>query len=163
MTTVHAYTNDQSTLDVVHKKGIKSRRGRAAANIVPTTTGAAAAIGEVLPNLKGKLDGMALRVPVITGSVVDLTAELEQKVTEEEINEAFKNSVNGTLKYTEDPIVSSDIIGNFSGSTIDGLSTKVLDTEDGQLIKIIAWYDNEMGYSAQMIRTAKYIGNMLQK
>lgn len=164
MTTVHAYTNDQSTLDIVHKKGIKSRRGRAAAaNIVPTTTGAAAAVGEVLPNLKGKLDGMALRVPVITGSVVDLTVELENKVTAEDINELFKKNVNGTLKYTEDPIVSSDIIGAFSGSTVDGLCTKVLDTEETQLVKIIAWYDNEMGYSAQMIRTAKYIGSMIQK
>lgn len=164
MTTVHAYTNDQATLDVAHKKGIASRRGRAAAaNIVPTSTGAASAVGEVLPTLKGKLDGIALRVPVITGSVVDLTIELDKKVTKEEINEAFKKNANGTLKYTDDPIVSSDVIGTYCGATIDGLSTSVLDTEAKQLIKIIAWYDNEMGYSAQMVRTAKYIGSLMQK
>ena len=164
MTTVHAYTNDQATLDIAHKKGIKSRRGRAcAANIVPTTTGAASAIGEVLPNLKGKLDGIALRVPVITGSTVDLTVELEKKVTEEEINEAFQKNVNGTLKYTNDPIVSSDVIGTYCGATVDGLCTNVLDTTDSQLVKVIAWYDNEMGYSAQMVRTAKYVGALIQK
>lgn len=164
MTTVHAYTNDQSTLDVAHKKGINARRGRAAAaNIVPTSTGAAAAVGLVLPQLKGKLDGMALRVPVITGSVVDLTVELEKKVTKEEVNEAFKKSANGTLKYTDDPIVSSDVIGTYCGATIDGQSTSVLDTGDQQLVKVIAWYDNEMGYSAQMVRTAKYISGLMQK
>lgn len=158
MTTVHAYTNDQANLDVAHKKGAKSRRGRAAAaNIVPSSTGAASALGKVIPELDGKLDGGALRVPVTTGSVVDLTLELERKTTAEDINNTFKKYQNETLGYTEDPIVSSDIIGSHNGGVVDGLSTKVLDTESGQLVKIIAWYDNEMGYSAQMVRTAKYL------
>ncbi len=158
MTTVHAYTNDQSTLDVPHKKGIKSRRGRAAAeNIVPTSTGAAGAIGKVLPNLSGKLDGTSLRVPVSDGSIVDLTLELSKEVTEEEINEAFKNNQNSTIKYTDDPIVSSDIVGTITGALVDGLSTNVVNTEDGQLVKVLAWYDNEMGYSAQMVRTTLYL------
>ncbi len=158
MTTVHAYTNDQSTLDIAHKKGIKARRGRAAAaNIVPSSTGAASALGKVIPELDGKLDGGALRVPVITGSVIDLTLELGRKTTAEEINALFKESQNQTLAYTEDPIVSSDVIGSRYGAIVDGLLTKVLDTKDGELVKIIAWYDNEMGYSAQMVRTAKSI------
>jgi len=158
MTTVHAYTNDQATLDVTHKKGIKARRGRAAAeNIVPATTGAASALGLVLPELAGKLDGMALRVPVPTGSIVDLSLEINQKTTNEEVNTVFKNNVNETIGYTEDPIVSSDIIGIRYGSLVDGLSTQVLETEDGtQMLKVLAWYDNEMSYSAQMVRTAKY-------
>lgn len=158
MTTVHAYTNDQATLDVTHKKGIKSRRGRAAAeNIVPATTGAASALGLVLPELSGKLDGMALRVPVATGSIIDLSLEIEKNTTNEEVNSVFKSNVNETLGYTEDPIVSSDIIGSSYGSLIDGLSTQVLETEDGaQLLKVLSWYDNEMSYSVQMVRTAKY-------
>lgn len=158
MTTVHAYTNDQATLDVTHKKGIKSRRGRAAAeNIVPATTGAASALGLVLPELSGKLDGMALRVPVATGSIIDLSLEIEKNTTNEEVNSVLKNNVNETLGYTEDPIVSSDIIGSSYGSLIDGLSTQVLETEDGaQLLKVLSWYDNEMSYSVQMVRTAKY-------
>ena len=158
MTTVHAYTNDQSMLDVAHKKGAKSRRGRAAAaNIVPSSTGAASALGKVIPELDGKLDGNALRVPVTTGSVVDLTLQLGTKTTAEEINMLFKESQNQTLGYTEDPIVSSDIIGDTHGGVVDGLLTQVLDTEDGQLVKVVAWYDNEMSYSAQMVRTAKYL------
>ena len=158
MTTVHAYTNDQATLDIAHKKGIKARRGRAcAANIVPASTGAASAIGSVLPNLKGKLDGAAMRVPVPTGSVVDLTLELKKNVTEEEVNEALKNHANETLKFTMDPIVSSDVVGLGYGSVVDGLSTKVLEVEGKQLVKVVAWYDNEMGYSTQMVRTAKYL------
>ena len=158
MTTVHAYTNDQATLDIAHKKGIKARRGRAcAANIVPASTGAASAIGLVLPSLKGKLDGTAMRVPVSTGSVVDLTLELNKNVTVDELNEAFKKYENETLKFTMDPIVSSDVIGSHYGSIVDGLSTNVLDVEDGQLVKIVAWYDNEMSYSSQMVRTAKYL------
>ena len=157
MTTVHAYTNDQVTLDVAHKKGIESRRGRAcAANIVPTSTGAASAIGNVIPSLKGKMKGIALRVPVSTGSVVDLVLKLKKKVTIEEINKLFEKNQNETIKITYDPIVSSDVISSHYGSVVDGLSTDVLDTEDGQLVKIIAWYDNEMGYSAQMVRTAEY-------
>ena len=160
MTTVHAYTNDQNTLDGPHKAGIKPRRTRAAAaNIVPTTTGAASAVGLVLPELKGKLDGIALRVPVITGSVVDLVFEPGRNVTAEEINAAFKAAANETLGYTEDPIVSSDIIGSTYGAIVDGLSTQVMEVDGRQLVKIIAWYDNEMGYTAQFIRTAKYLMN----
>lgn len=156
MTTIHAYTNDQATLDVAHKKGIKARRGRAAAaNIIPASTGAASAIGAVIPELKGKLEGTAMRVPVPTGSVIDLVLELNENTTEEEINEELKRSSNETLKFTMDPIVSSDIIGSRCGAMVDGLSTKVLDADGKQLIKIVAWYDNEMGYSAQMVRTAK--------
>lgn len=158
MTTVHAYTNDQSTLDIPHKKGIKSRRGRAAAeNIVPTSTGAASAVGKVLPNLSGKLDGIALRVPVCDGSIVDLTLELSKTTTKEEINEAFKSNENSTIKYTDDPIVSSDIIGTITGALVDGLSTNIIETESSQLVKVLAWYDNEMGYSAQMVRTTLYL------
>lgn len=156
MTTVHAYTNDQVTLDVAHKKGIDSRRGRAcAANIVPTSTGAASAIGSVIPSLKGKLKGGAMRVPVSDGSMIDLTLELKTNVTEEEINNAFKESVNETLNYTDDPVVSSDIIGSSCGALVDGQLTTVLDVEEKQLVKVVAWYDNEMGYSYQMVRTAK--------
>lgn len=158
MTTVHAYTNDQATLDIAHKKGIKARRGRAcAANIVPASTGAASAIGSVLPNLKGRLDGAAMRVPVPTGSVVDLTLELKRSTTKEEINKALEDNANETLKFTMDPIVSSDIIGLGYGSVVDGLSTNVLDVDGRQLVKIVAWYDNEMGYSTQMVRTARYL------
>ncbi len=158
MTTVHAYTNDQAILDVAHKKGIYARRGRAgAANIIPSSTGAAKAIGLVIPSLQGKLSGSALRVPTTTGSVVDLTVELKKNVTVEEINSAFKNSVSETLGYTEDPIVSSDIIGSRLGSLVDGLLTEVLEVEGKQLVKVIAWYDNEMSYSAQMVRTAAYL------
>lgn len=157
MTTVHAYTNDQSTLDVAHKKGHMARRGRAAAaNIVPASTGAASAIGLVIPELKGKLDGTAMRVPVTTGSVIDLTLELGKNVTKEELNDLFKNNQNETIKYTEDPIVSSDIIGIDCGSLVDGLLTNVIEVDGRQLVKIVAWYDNEMSYSAQMVRTAKY-------
>lgn len=158
MTTVHAYTNDQATLDVAHKKGIKARRGRAAAaNIIPASTGAASAIGLVLPALKGRMDGTAMRVPVPTGSVVDLVLELNKNTTVEEINAVLKNSVNETLNYTDDPIVSSDVIGATCGSLVDGLSTSVLEVEGKQLVKVVAWYDNEMSYSAQMVRTAKYL------
>lgn len=158
MTTVHAYTNDQSILDLSHPKGAKSRRGRAAAaNIIPSSTGAASALGKVIKELDGKLDGNALRVPVTTGSVVDLSLELNKKVTKEEINNAFKKYQNETLRYTEDPIVSSDVIGDNHGGVVDGLLTDVLETETGDLVKVVAWYDNEMGYSAQMVRTVKYL------
>ena len=158
MTTVHAYTNDQATLDVAHKKGMYSRRGRAcAANIVPASTGAASAIGAVIPELKGKLDGTAMRVPVSTGSVIDLTLELKKNTTKEEINQLFKNNQNETIIYTEDPIVSSDVVSSMYGAVVDGLSTNVLEVNGRQLVKIVAWYDNEMGYSAQMVRTAKYL------
>ena len=161
MTTVHAYTNDQATLDIAHKKGINARRGRAcAANIVPSSTGAASAIGLVIPSLKGKLDGGALRVPVPTGSVIDLALELKRNTTEEEINKLFIDNANETVGFTMDPIVSSDIIGSHLGGLVDGQLTKVLDVDGKQLVKIIAWYDNEMSYSAQMVRTAKYLGNI---
>jgi len=160
MTTVHAYTNDQVTLDVAHKKGIEGRRGRACAmNIVPTSTGAASAIGNVIPSLKGKMKGLAMRVPVSTGSVVDLVLKLKKNTTVEEINKLFENNQNETLKITYDPIVSSDVVSSDYGAVVDGLSTDVLDSEDGQLVKIIAWYDNEMGYSAQMVRTANYFAS----
>lgn len=158
MTTVHAYTNDQVTLDVAHKKGILARRGRACAmNIVPSSTGAASAIGLVIPELKGKLDGSAMRVPVSTGSVIDLTLELNRNVTVEEINEMFRKSQNETLKFTMDPIVSSDVISSNYGAVVDGLSTSILEVDGKQLVKVVAWYDNEMGYSTQMVRTAKYL------
>ena len=161
MTTVHAYTNDQATLDIAHKKGINARRGRAcAANIVPSSTGAASAIGLVIPSLKGKLDGGALRVPVPTGSVIDLTLELNRNTSVEEINNLFKENVNETVGFTMDPIVSSDIIGSYLGGLIDGQLTKIIEVDGKQLVKIIAWYDNEMSYSAQMVRTAKYFGNI---
>ena len=158
MTTVHAYTNDQATLDVPHKKGIKARRGRACAiNIVPTSTGAAKAIGKVIPSLDGKLAGGALRVPVQDGSLVDLSLELLEKVTEEEVNSMFLNNESETIKGTFDPIVSSDIISSTYGAVVDLSLTKVLEVDGKQLVKIIAWYDNEMGYSAQMVRTAKIL------
>ena len=158
MTTVHAYTNDQSILDLAHPKGAQSRRGRAAAaNIIPSSTGAASALGKVIKELDGKLDGSALRVPVTTGSVVDLSLELSKKVTKEDINNVFKKHENETLGYTEDPIVSSDIIGDTHGGVVDGLLTDVLETENGDLVKVVAWYDNEMSYSSQMVRTVKYL------
>lgn len=161
MTTVHAYTNDQSTLDVAHKKGHMARRGRAAAaNIVPSSTGAASAIGLVIPELKGKLDGTAMRVPVTTGSVVDLTVELSKPVTVEEINNIFIQNQNETIKYTTDPIVSSDIIGMDSGALVDGLLTNIVEVDNKQLVKVVAWYDNEMSYSHQMVRTAKFFMNL---
>ncbi len=159
MTTVHAYTNDQSILDVAHKKGHMARRGRAgAANIVPSSTGAATAIGLVLPKLKGKLAGGALRVPTTTGSIVDLTLKLKKNATADEINKAFEKNQNETIKITYDPIVSSDVIGTHEGAIVDGLLTTVLDDNGEQLVKVTAWYDNEMGYSAQMVRVAEYLG-----
>ncbi len=158
MTTVHAYTNDQATLDIAHNKGIFARRGRAcAANIVPTSTGAASAIGKVCPNLEGKMQGLAMRVPVPTGSVVDLVLELSRSTSKEEINAILKNAQNETLQFTMDPIVSSDVISRRCGSLVDGDLTDVLDVDGKQLVKVIAWYDNEMSYTAQMVRTAKYL------
>ncbi|CDE50745.1 glyceraldehyde-3-phosphate dehydrogenase [Firmicutes bacterium CAG:460] len=156
MTTVHAYTNDQATLDIAHKKGIKSRRGRACAqNIVPSSTGAAKAIGLVIPELLGKLDGNALRVPTADGSVVDLTLELSRNTSVEEINKLFQDNQNETIKFTMDPIVSSDCLGKKVGAIVDGLSTSIVEAEGSQLVKVLAWYDNEYGYTAQMLRTAK--------
>lgn len=163
MTTVHGYTNDQNTLDGPHKD---LRRGRAAAeNIVPTTTGAAAAVGLVLPNLKGKLDGMAMRVPVPTGSLVDLTLSLDKNVTVDEINNAIKTAAEGDLKdtlgYTYDPIVSSDIVGITYGSYFDMLSTTIIEVDGEQLVKIVTWYDNEMSYTAQLVRLTKYFASLM--
>ena len=158
MTTVHAYTNDQSTQDASHKKGYLSRRGRAAAeNIIPASTGAAKAIGLVCKNLDKKLSGIALRVPVVDGSVIDLTLELNKNVTKEEVNNLFKNNTNETINYTEDPIVSSDIIGMKYATLVDGLSTDILEVNGKQLLKIMTWYDNETSFTAQMLRTTKYL------
>ena len=161
MTTIHAYTNDQKILDMVHKD---LRRARSAAqNIIPTSTGAARAVGLVLPALAGKLDGFAMRVPVCTGSIVDLTVELSKAVTAAEINAAVKAAAEGELKgileYTEDPIVSSDIIGNPHSSIFDALSTTVMPKAGGKFVKVVSWYDNEMGYSN---RTADLIKKLAQ-
>jgi glyceraldehyde 3-phosphate dehydrogenase len=161
MTTVHAYTNDQATLDGPHKAGIFSRRGRAAAaNIVPTSTGAASAVGLVMPKLKGRLDGIALRVPVVTGSVVDLVVELEKDTNVAEINAAMEKAANETLGYTIDPIVSSDVIGSSFGSVFESLSTQSVEVEGKKLFKMIAWYDNEMSYTSQLVRTLKHLATM---
>ena len=159
MTTVHATTNDQTTLDVLHKKGAYSRRGRAALeNIIPTSTGAASVIGKVMPQLDGKLNGGAFRVPTIDGSMIDLSIIVKKKATVKNINEAFRLSVNDTLDFTMDPIVSSDVIGNKHGALVDGLLTDVLDLDDGtHMVKVVAWYDNELGYTNQMIRTMKVL------
>lgn len=156
MTTVHAVTTTQSILDSP-SKNIKQRRGRAATfNIIPTSTGAASAIGKVLPNLDKKLDGMALRVPVMTGSIIDLTLELKRNTTVDEINSLFKNNTSESIFYTEDPIVSSDIIGSTAGAIVDALSTSIVsDSSDKQLVKVLAWYDNESSFTNQMIRTAR--------
>ncbi|MFC7394567.1 type I glyceraldehyde-3-phosphate dehydrogenase [Scopulibacillus cellulosilyticus] len=156
MTTVHSYTNDQQILDLPHKD---YRRARAAAqNIIPTTTGAAKAVALVLPELKGKLNGMAMRVPTQNVSIVDLVAELGQEVTVEQVNEALKEAANGELKgildYTEEPLVSSDFNGNRHSSTIDALSTMVI---EGNMVKVVSWYDNETGYSNRVVDLAAYI------
>ncbi len=150
MTTVHAYTNDQRILDLPHKD---LRRARAAGmSIIPTTTGAAKAVGKVIPELAGKLDGMAMRVPTPDGSVVDLVVELKKSVTKEEVNAAIKEAAEGKLKgileYSEEPLVSTDIIGNRHSSIFDALSTQVM---EGNLVKIISWYDNELGYSTRVV------------
>jgi len=157
MTTIHAYTNDQNTLDSPHRKGDLRRARAAAENIVPNSTGAAKAIGLVIPELAGKLDGSAQRVPVPTGSLVELVCVLDKHVTKEEVNAAMKAAANDTLGYTEDEIVSSDVIGIRYGSLFDATQTKIVETEEGQLVKVVSWYDNEMSYTCQMIRTAKYL------
>jgi glyceraldehyde 3-phosphate dehydrogenase (phosphorylating) len=163
MTTVHAYTNDQNTQDAPHPKGDLRRARAAAQNIVPNTTGAAKAIGLVLPNLKGKLDGSAQRVPVLTGSLTELTTILKKKVTPEEVNAAMKAASNESYGYTEDEIVSSDIIGITYGSLFDATQTKVLTVGDQQLVKTISWYDNEMSYVSQLVRTVKYFAGLISK
>jgi len=156
MTTIHAYTNDQVILDTVHKD---LRRARAAAlNIIPTTTGAARAVTLVMPALKGRLDGMALRVPTPTVSVCDFVATLEKTITKEEANQAFKDaaseSLRGILEYTEEPLVSSDFKGNPASSILDGLGTMVL---AGNMVKVLAWYDNEWGYACRTADLCSYI------
>ncbi|MGL5978477.1 MAG: type I glyceraldehyde-3-phosphate dehydrogenase [Erysipelotrichaceae bacterium] len=157
MTTIHAYTNDQNTLDGPHAKG-DLRRGRAAAaSIVPNSTGAAKAIGLVIPELKGKLDGGAQRVPVITGSATELTVILGKTVTVEEVNAAMKAAANESFGYTEDELVSADIIGIKYGSLFDATQTKIVSVGEKQMVKTVAWYDNEMSYVSQMVRTAKFL------
>jgi glyceraldehyde 3-phosphate dehydrogenase len=155
MTTIHAYTNDQNTLDGPHRKGDLRRARAAASNIVPNTTGAAKAIGLVIPSLKGKLDGAAQRVPVITGSITELVSVLAKPVTVEEINAAMKAASNESFGYTEEELVSSDIIGINYGSLFDATQTRVMTVGDKQLVKTVAWYDNEMSYTSQLIRTLK--------
>ncbi len=159
MTTIHGYTNDQRLLDLPHSD---LRRARAAAaNIIPTTTGAAKAVGLVIPALKGKLDGVAMRVPVTDGSLVDLVAELNKNVSEDEINAAMKKTAEGNMKgfleYCEDPIVSSDVVGNPHSSVFDSLSTKVM---DNNFIKVVSWYDNEWGYSKRTVDVAKKMASV---
>jgi glyceraldehyde 3-phosphate dehydrogenase len=156
MTTVHSYTNDQQLLDLPHKD---LRRARAAAlSIIPTTTGAAIAVGEVLPELKGKLDGIAMRVPTPNVSVVDLAALLDKKTTSEEVNAAFKTAANGKLQgileYVEAPLVSIDFRGNAHSSEVDASYTKVM---DGDFVKVLAWYDNEWGYSSRCVDLVRHI------
>ncbi|MFD0373493.1 MULTISPECIES: type I glyceraldehyde-3-phosphate dehydrogenase [unclassified Streptomyces] len=160
MTTVHAYTNDQRILDFPHKD---LRRARAAAeNIIPTTTGAAKATALVLPQLKGKLDGMAMRVPVPTGSVTDLVVELSREVTKDEVNAAFKKAADGELKgilfYTEDEIVSSDIVSDPASCTFDSSLTMV---QEGNSVKVLGWYDNEWGYSNRLVDLTVFVGGQL--
>jgi glyceraldehyde 3-phosphate dehydrogenase len=163
MTTVHAYTNDQNTQDAPHPKGDLRRARAAAVNIVPNSTGAAKAIGLVLPSLKGKLDGNAQRVPTLTGSLTELTTILSKKVTVEEINNAMKAASNDSFGYTEDEIVSSDIIGITFGSLFDATQTKVLTVGDQQLVKTVSWYDNEMSYVSQLVRTVHYFATLISK
>lgn len=163
MTTVHAYTNDQNTQDAPHPKGDLRRARAAAQNIVPNSTGAAKAIGLVLPNLKGKLDGNAQRVPVLTGSLTELTSILKKKVTVEEVNASMKAAGNESFGYTEDEIVSSDVIGSHFGSLFDATQTKVITVGDKQLVKTVSWYDNEMSYVSQLVRTVHYFATLIAK
>lgn len=160
MTTIHAYTNDQNTLDAPHGKGDLRRARAAAASIIPNSTGAAKAIGLVIPELAGKLDGNAQRVPVITGSLTELVCTLDKKVTVEEVNAAMEAAANESFGYTEDPIVSSDVIGINFGSLFDGTQTKIMEVNGEQLVKVASWYDNEMSYTSQLIRTLKYFSNL---
>jgi len=162
MLTVHAYTNDQNTLDAPHPKGDLRRARAAAENIVPNTTGAAKAIGLVLPELKGKLDGSAQRVPTVTGSLTELTVILNKKTTAEEINAAMKAAANESFGYNEDEIVSSDIIGIHFGSLFDATQTKVMTVGDQQLVKTVSWYDNEMSYVSQLVRTVHYFAGLIK-
>lgn len=163
MTTIHAYTNDQNTQDAPHPKGDLRRARAAAQNIVPNSTGAAKAIGLVLPGLKGKLDGTAQRVPTLTGSLTELVTILGKKVTADEVNAAMKAAANESYGYTEDEIVSTDIIGMHYGSLFDATQTKVLTVGEQQLVKTVSWYDNEMSYVSQLVRTVKHFAELIQK
>jgi glyceraldehyde 3-phosphate dehydrogenase len=163
MTTVHAYTNDQNTLDGPHPKGDLRRARAAAENIIPNSTGAAKAIGLVLPALKGKLDGVAQRVPTVTGSLTELVTVLGKKVSIEEVNAAMKAAANESFGYNEDEIVSSDIIGISYGSLFDATQTKVITVGETQMVKTVSWYDNEMSYVSQLVRTVKYFAGLISK
>ena len=161
MLTIHAYTGDQMTLDGPHRKGDLRRARAAAINIVPNSTGAAKAIGLVIPELAGKLDGAAQRVPVATGSSTMLTAVVNKTVTADEVNAAMKAAANDSFGYTEDEIVSSDTIGITYGSLFDGTQTSVMNLEDGKtLVKAVSWYDNENSYTSNMVRTIKYFAEL---
>ncbi|AVQ36773.1 type I glyceraldehyde-3-phosphate dehydrogenase [Staphylococcus kloosii] len=159
MTTIHAYTGDQSTQDAPHRKGDKRRARAAAENIIPNSTGAAKAIGLVIPEIDGKLDGGAQRVPVATGSLTELTVVLEKDVSVEDVNNAMKNASNESFGYTEDEIVSSDVIGMTYGSLFDATQTRVMTVGDRQLVKVAAWYDNEMSYTSQLVRTLEFLAS----
>lgn len=161
MTTIHAYTGDQNTLDAPHRKGDLRRARAAALNIVPNSTGAAKAIGLVIPELNGKLDGSAQRVPVATGSLTELVSILERPVTKEEINAAMKAAASESYGYTEDQIVSSDVVGIEYGSLFDATQTRVMTVGDKQLVKTVAWYDNEMSYTCQLVRTLEYFAGKI--
>lgn len=160
MTTIHAWTGDQMALDGPHPKGDLRRARAAACNIVPNSTGAAKAIGLVIPELAGKLDGAAQRVPVPTGSLTELVAVVEGKVTVADINTAMKTASNASFGYTEEELVSSDIIGITYGSLFDGTQTKVTELGDKTLVKVVSWYDNENSYTSQMVRTIKYFAEL---
>ena len=163
MTTIHAYTNDQNTQDAPHPKGDLRRARAAAHNIVPNSTGAAKAIGLVLPNLKGKMDGSAQRVPTLTGSLTEVTAVLGKKTSVDEVNAAMKAATNESFGYTTDEIVSSDIIGITYGSLFDATQTRVQTVGDVQLVRVVSWYDNEMSYVSQLVRTVKYFAQLISK
>ena len=160
MTTIHAYTGDQMTLDGPHSKGDFRRARAAAENITPNSTGAAKAIGLVIPELNGKLDGAAQRVPVATGSLTELVTVLNKEVTADEVNAAMKAAADESYGYNEDEIVSSDIVGITYGSLFDATQTRVLTVGDKQLVKTVSWYDNEMSYTAQLVRTLEYFANL---
>ena len=161
MTTIHAYTGAQNTLDAPHRKGDFRRARAAAQNIVPNSTGAAKAIGLVIPALNGKLDGSAQRVPVATGSLTELVTVLEKNVSKEEINAAMKAAANESYGYTEEQLVSSDVIGMEFGSLFDATQTRVMTVGDKQLVKTVAWYDNEMSYTCQLVRTLHYFAKLI--
>jgi len=163
MTTIHAYTNDQNTQDAPHPKGDLRRARAAAQNIVPNSTGAAKAIGLVLPKLKGKLDGSAQRVPTLTGSLTELTVIIGKKVTVDEINASMKAASNESFGYTTDEIVSTDIIGTHFGSLFDATQTRVQAVGDTQLVRVVSWYDNEMSYVSQLVRTLYFFAKMISK